>query len=401
MPKGYDLAADKWGRLSRTFDTASGFGDLLIGEVDALLRDVTDVLGVPSFIAYGTLLGAVREGTFIGHDTDADISYLSRHDHPADIARESFTLQRGLVDRGWRIHRSATTFLQVWRTQGLHGDKLMVDIFTSYFLGDMFALDCWVRGPLKRADFEPLTEVTLAGRSMPAPARPERLLEATYGPRWRVPDPAFRFTTPRSTTSRVHGYFGRPVVYNALALKEEQILPEPNQPIAATGFAVWTNQVLPSRSRIVSIREGVGSDPIWLATQGHRVLGLDVLVKSRYFDNNRPDLADRLDLERLSLNDLRQCLTRATRLANEGHVATLAVCRLLETLQGRRRENFWLFSQILLSGGGTMLLETGPERSPEEVETELCGHGAAVEARELVAETVGQEMPSSRFVARW
>ena len=36
----------------------------------------------------------------------------------------------------------------------------------------------------------------LGGRPMPVPARPEKLLEATYGPGWRVPDPAFKFTTP-------------------------------------------------------------------------------------------------------------------------------------------------------------------------------------------------------------
>ena len=29
---------------------------------------------------------------------------------------------------------------------------------------------------------------------MPVPARPEKLLEATYGPGWRVPDPAFKFS---------------------------------------------------------------------------------------------------------------------------------------------------------------------------------------------------------------
>ena len=41
----------------------------------------------------------------------------------------------------------------------------------------------------------------------PAPARPEKLLEATYGPGWKVPDPAFHFTTPRTTSRRLNGWF--------------------------------------------------------------------------------------------------------------------------------------------------------------------------------------------------
>ena len=42
----------------------------------------------------------------------------------------------------------------------------------------------------------PLTTCTLEGHTFPAPAAPERWLEATYGPSWAVPDPAFKFTPP-------------------------------------------------------------------------------------------------------------------------------------------------------------------------------------------------------------
>ena len=37
--------------------------------------------GVEPFLAYGTLLGAVRDGRLIGHDSDADLGYVSRA-HP-------------------------------------------------------------------------------------------------------------------------------------------------------------------------------------------------------------------------------------------------------------------------------------------------------------------------------
>ena len=46
-----------------------------IDEVLAALRTA----GVEPFLAYGTLLGAVREGRLLGHDSDADLGYVSRH----------------------------------------------------------------------------------------------------------------------------------------------------------------------------------------------------------------------------------------------------------------------------------------------------------------------------------
>ena len=51
---------------------------------------------------------------------------------------------------------------------------------------------------------------TLEGRTLPAPAEPERLLEAMYGPSWRVPDPTFVFETPaRSGTDSTRGSAAR------------------------------------------------------------------------------------------------------------------------------------------------------------------------------------------------
>ena len=58
--------------------------------------------GIDAFPAYGTLLGAVREGRLIGHDSDADLGYVSEHTHPVDVVRESFRLQRALADMGYR-----------------------------------------------------------------------------------------------------------------------------------------------------------------------------------------------------------------------------------------------------------------------------------------------------------
>ena len=66
-------------------------------------------------------------------------------------------------------------------------------IFGGFFVGDHLALMGEVWAPFEREWIFPLGTTTLEGRTLPAPARPEPLLEAMYGPGWKVPDPAFKF----------------------------------------------------------------------------------------------------------------------------------------------------------------------------------------------------------------
>jgi hypothetical protein len=86
--RGLPLGIDKSQRLAQTFDTRSA------EHVAPLLDSIEEVLtalrkaGVDAFPAYGTLLGAVREGRLIGHDSDADLGYVSEFTHPVDVVRE-------------------------------------------------------------------------------------------------------------------------------------------------------------------------------------------------------------------------------------------------------------------------------------------------------------------------
>ena len=72
-----------------------------------------DKAGVPAFICYGTLLGAVRNGKLIGHDNDIDIAYVSEHPHPVDVVREGYRVERVLRDDGLgrapRLRESGST----------------------------------------------------------------------------------------------------------------------------------------------------------------------------------------------------------------------------------------------------------------------------------------------------
>ena len=43
------------------------------------MRDLTEGCGLEAYLNYGALLGAVRDGAMIAHDSDTDVCYLSQH----------------------------------------------------------------------------------------------------------------------------------------------------------------------------------------------------------------------------------------------------------------------------------------------------------------------------------
>ena len=408
--EGYPLAVDKWGVLVRTFGSSDPrLGGELIGDLDALLSLLNDGFGVDAFLAYGTLLGAVRGGSFIAHDNDADISYLSRYENPSDIAAESFAMQRWLVERGWHVSRSTAGFLQVWSQEGVDAQR-KIDIFTSYFCGDHFAVERWVRAPLARADLVPLGEIQLEGVTFPAPARPETLLAATYGEGWRVPDPAFAFRPPRSTSARAEGWFGEQWAsrwrWNQEA--DEAAALEPS------GFARWVEDQLDRDDMVIDVGCGVGGDARWLARDGRRVTGMD--YADRAVDRAR-ELAlaagSGAQFETVTLYDLRHVVARTAQIVTT-HAASpvLYAHRLLDSVTDLGRTNLWQMARmtrgpVFLSFATPFTPEgTAPPLpapylqalDPDEVAREIESRGGVVERRELV---VDGDRQVCRMATRW
>ena len=76
---GHPLAVDKAGHLTRVFSETDDDVRRHIAEGTArAIADLRDRVGIDAHISYGCLLGAVRDGQMIGHDSDADLAYLSR-----------------------------------------------------------------------------------------------------------------------------------------------------------------------------------------------------------------------------------------------------------------------------------------------------------------------------------
>ena len=131
---GAPISLDKSGRISPTFDTRSA------ADVEPLLNAIRTVLdaiasaGIEAFLAYGTLLGAVREKRFLGHDSDADLAYVSEYSNPCDVVRESFRLQRAVHERGFRTYRYSGA---AFRIDVVEGDGVVrgLDVFAGFLDG--------------------------------------------------------------------------------------------------------------------------------------------------------------------------------------------------------------------------------------------------------------------------
>jgi len=408
---GYPLAVTKWGSLARPFSAASPESEQLLVDLEKVFLLLNDELGMDAFIAYGTLLGAVRNGSFIGHDNDADISYYSRHQHPADILRESYWLQRQLQERGWLVKRVTGGFIQVWVNEGASSVQ-KIDVFTAYHVGDWFAIDLWVRARLPPEAILPRGEIELEGRPMPAPGDPDAVLAATYGDEWRVPDPSFMFRAPRSTSTRSAGWFGsrsrgRGRWKDALAGSAGDGLMEPSD------FARWVAARIPGHEPVVDVGCGLGADALWLARDQRQVLGVDYVSGALEAAAERAEQHGRsAQFEMVNFYELRGVLSKAACIAATVPSPCLYARHVIEALEPDGQENFWLMAKTVLGGGGRLFIEfhTGSGRpgpnadslqgmlDPGDVASAIQSHGGTVLHREL---TIDGAREVCRMVAGW
>jgi SAM-dependent methyltransferase len=366
---GRPLALDKFGNPVRTFaDLDPGSATAFARAIAALTRDV-DAFGVCAFLAYGSLLGAVRTGHVIGHDTDADIAYLSNHTHPGDVALESFALERFLRSRGWATYRERVGKVQAVLDDP-SGDRWKIDIFVAIVEDGHLLLDKFVAAELDRSAFEPQSTVQLEGVEILAPADPHALLEATYGPDYLTPDPAFAFDNPehleRSSRALLGNYrFRRTHWVRHLTEQAESRTAGP------TAFARWTRgqerRHGDAAKTWVDIGCGTSTDAIWAARQGYAGIGVDFanpMLRRLASTARRSGLDARFWY--VGFHDLRGVLAAGAALAATD-VPRVVTCRLVvDVLDAEGRSNLWLLARAALLDGGRMYLQFRTRGSRED-----------------------------------
>jgi hypothetical protein len=142
------------------------------------------------FINSGTLLGAVREGSFIGHDDDIDLGVILSAENDKNAVKEFLSIFRLLAARG--DLKIKTSFNSPVLKITLPSD-IVVDLFPTWVKNGSVFIWPHTYGELNEADLFPLKTVELNGVGFPAPAEPEKMLELNYGSGWKKPDADFAF----------------------------------------------------------------------------------------------------------------------------------------------------------------------------------------------------------------
>ena len=409
---GQPLGLDKSGKLVPTFDTRTEEQSRALLDSLVVVLDELTAAGIDAFPAYGTLLGAVREGRLIGHDSDADIGYVSRHEHPADVIAESFDLQRRLVRLGYATSRYSGASFQV-KVIEPDGFVRGLDVFGGYLAEGVLNLMGEVRIPFESDWIFPLGTCTLEGRTLPAPAVPEKLLEAMYGPGWKVPDPAYQFGTPESTIRAFNQYFRPTRARRATWAITHRRTPVRVGRAAPSPLAEYVVEQEGVPEQVFDLGAGKAVDSVWFARQGSTVVAYDYLVAPAARAKRiaaRQQLA--LESRHLNFQEWRSVLSEGARVSRIPGPRALIAHHLFDSVPRFGRGSAARFASMATREGGRLYADFWCSGSPDkdepwrpvavdEVVAILIAAGAHIVSREEFADPVHDDRRTGRVVAQW
>jgi SAM-dependent methyltransferase len=423
--EGHPLAVDKGGRLQRDFsNTEDSARDEIMDALEKVLHDLVEECGLDAYLMYGCLLGAVRDGHMIGHDSDADVAYLSKHEHPFDIIRECTAATRRMRSLGWKVVRMSGANFKVWVPLP-DGRRVGIDVFGSFHVQGRFHVTGSLTGTLDRSALVPFGTVTLEGREVVAPAKPEEVLAFTYGPTWRVPDPAFHFGHDPVDVRRMDAWF-RSARRRQRFWSDFYKSPDAARvPFEPSLFAQWTQARLTERGSdrglVLDVGAGNGRDATYFAQQGHRVHALEyTTVGLKATKPLRRKAGAKVASRWFNLEDVRSVLLHGARYAHASGTREVYARGLLDTLGPNGRDNFWRFASMVQRRGGETFVEFRTPRSrgeekffgkhprtfvrPDTAVQEIEAYGGHVVHREIGRgrAPLGNEDPHiCRLVVRW
>lgn len=414
---GYPLSIDSAGHLTRSFsDTAQ---DSRADIIEGTRRALVDLrhAGFDAHLSYGCLLGAVRDGQMIGHDSDADLAYLSHQNTPAAVTLESYAMERTMRRLGWRVIRMSGADLKLLYKLP-DGRNVHIDIFGAFHVGETFYQLGGRSGDLPRSALTPASTITLEGIELPAPADPEAVLAFLYGPSWRVPDPAFQNEDPPGGLRRIQGWM-RGVRTDVVGWNEFYRDRRSDVPWQPSAFARWVHRRLDEGAAVADLGSGTGRDAAWFVRKGRPVLAFDISGAALRQTTRRLTRAgaDRSAVRSLALNDRRSAMVAGAELARTTTPVNLYARQLVGCIDEEALDHLFLVASMALRRGGSLFLEFSAGRGPAPDPSALISRvdvdkvSAAITARGGIVDEVvvepGQDFfdqpdPSiARIVAHW
>jgi SAM-dependent methyltransferase len=291
MARGEVFTSQGRMRLSKRVDYEWQAGVLAL--YNAVREVVRESFGYEAFLIYGTLLGAVRDGGFIGHDIDFDAAYVSKHTDGADAGRELSQIAFALIEKGFYVE-SRVIVLHIYDPKHPH---VRIDLFHLFFNDDGVLRFPWgIAGTtqFRSAQWEGTKEIDLAGSRAAIPEHAEALLATIYGDTWQTPNPGFSWSRDRTEKA-----------------------PEGRVPRDAAAAVYWANlythtsfsgpssfaELVAARADlpqvVVDLGCGEARDAIALARAGKRVVGIDysdVAVRNAKRNVQRAGLGSRVNV---------------------------------------------------------------------------------------------------------
>lgn len=350
---GHPLSVDKVGHLTRSFaDTAEEVRREILEGTQRALVDLREGCGVQAYLNYGALLGAVRDGAMIAHDSDTDLCYVSETESPADLIAESYRIEREMLRRGWKLLRMSGGDVKLLLPLS-DGRQCHIDVFVAFWRDGVFYQLGNRSGDLPREAVLPLRPFELHGYEFPGPADPEAMLAFLYGPGWRVPDPSFTYADPREGVRRLDGWL-RGFRTHMGRWSEHHGGPGRQARKRRSDFARWVHDQLPAGQPVADLGAGSGRDAVWWSGRGHHVRAYEFSLVGR---QRIGSLARRekqpVQPWKLVLGELRSVLLAGADLSRTPHHLTARL--LLGCLDDTERANLWRLCRMALRGTDRVL----------------------------------------------
>ncbi|MDN5894611.1 MAG: class I SAM-dependent methyltransferase, partial [Nocardioides sp.] len=254
-------------RLSKLHDTE--WQERVIALYERTRQVVKDKFGYDVFVTYGTLLGLVREGGYIGHDCDFDAAYVSNFRTGPEAAAELVEISLALLEAGFPVDLRQ----RVLHVHDPEDPEQNIDLFHTFFdEEDQLRFPWGVAGTSKltRAEMSGTHEGHLPGGAVLVPNNEEAFVAHLYGDDWRLPKPGFRWALERTDVAddavltieqRSHVYWAGFYARHGYAKGSsffEYVASRPEVP-----------------STVIDLGCGEGRDSWAFAAAGRTVIGLD------------------------------------------------------------------------------------------------------------------------------
>ena len=324
---------------------------------DSFMREVSAATGLDVYLAYGCLLGAVRDGKVIGHDFDIDVAFHIPSDDMEEVLAgcRKFVRQLTGISRRVIVETNGQIKAQKWFPE--HKFCLTLDLFVSWGTGDNYYLYFAVPGaPIGESIF-PLGEAEIEGVRMPAPREPEALLAATYGEDWRIPNPDFRYEidwtpfydfTVRQNRAHWNEYYAGKTANSVWAEFPSQ-------------FAAFVASDIEGGSRILDFGCGNGRDSLFLASIGHDVVAADYAGPAVELVREKAE-ARALELEATELNIYDVAHVQKAEDTRAGSFDVIYSRFVMHAINEDGQDRFLRMAKTLLKPGGRIYVEFRNDR---------------------------------------